>query len=91
MPTGAARKFAVENEAMVFLRRLYTRPSDGQLVRMDSKRREFTGLLRRMIFIRDDVCRLLWCDAKIKHADHAKPVAAGGDTDWNNASGLCAA
>ena len=91
LPAGAARKFVVENEAMVFLRRLYARPVDGQLVRMDSRRREFTGLLRRMIIIRDDLCRSPWCDAKIKHADHVKAFAAGGDTDWNNASGLCAA
>ncbi len=91
LPAGAARTFVAENEASVFLRRLYTRPDDGQLVRMDSRRREFSGLLRRMIVIRDDVCRSPWCDAQIKHADHATAYAAGGDTDWDNASGLCAA
>lgn len=91
LPAGAARKFVSENEAPVFLRRLFTRPEDGQLVRMDSKRREFSGLLRRMIVIRDDVCRSPWCDAQIKHADHATAVAAGGQTEWGNASGLCAA
>ncbi|MCI4010977.1 DUF222 domain-containing protein [Brevibacterium sp. ZH18] len=91
VPAGAARKFLAENEAAVFLRRLYARPSDGQLVRMDSKRREFSGLLRRMVIIRDDVCRSPWCDAQIKHADHADPYAAGGETGWCNASGLCAA
>ncbi|WP_193072017.1 HNH endonuclease [Brevibacterium sp. FME37] len=91
VPAGAARKFVAGNEAAVFLRRLYARPDDGQLVRMDSRRREFPGLLRRMIVIRDDVCRSPWCDAQIKHADHARAFAAGGDTDWDNASGLCAA
>ncbi|SDR91836.1 protein of unknown function [Brevibacterium sandarakinum] len=91
LPAGAARKFVTENEAAVFLRRLYARPEDGQLVRMDSKRREFSGLLRRMIVIRDDVCRSPWCDAQIKHADHAASFAAGGETAWSNASGLCAA
>lgn len=91
LPAGAARKFVAENEATVFLRRLYARPDDGQLVRMDSRRREFSGLLRRMIVIRDDICRSPWCDAQIKHADHATAFAAGGDTDWDNASGLCAA
>lgn len=91
LPAGAARTFVAENEATVFLRRLYTRPDDGQLVRMDSRRREFSGLLRRMIVIRDDVCRSPWCDAQIKHADHATAFAAGGDTDWDNASDLCAA
>ncbi|GAA1870989.1 HNH endonuclease [Brevibacterium marinum] len=90
LPAGAAREFVSENEAPVFLRRLFTRPEDGQLVRMDSKRREFSGLLRRMIVIRDGVCRSPWCDAQIKHADHATAVAAGGQTEWGNASGLCA-
>ncbi|NJC56825.1 HNH endonuclease [Brevibacterium marinum] len=91
IPAETARKFTADNEAEVFLRRLYTRPSDGQLVRMDSKRREFSGLLRRMVVIRDDVCRSPWCDAQIKHADHAQAYAAGGETGWDNASGLCAA
>ena len=91
LPAGAARTFVAENEATVFLRRLYTRPDDGQLVRMDSRRREFSGLLRRMIVIRDDVCRSPWCDAQIKHADHATAFAAGGGTEWDNSSGLCAA
>ena len=91
IPAKTARDFIADNEAATFIRRLYTRPSDGQLVRMDSKRREFSGLLRRMVVIRDDVCRSPWCDAKIKHADHAQSYAAGGGTDWDNASGLCAA
>lgn len=91
IPAQTAREFIAQNEASVFIRRLYTRPSDGQLVRMDSKRREFSGLLRRMVVIRDDVCRSPWCDAQIKHADHSQAFAAGGETDWDNASGLCAA
>ncbi|RAE66979.1 HNH endonuclease, partial [Burkholderia multivorans] len=45
----------------------------------------------RMITVRDDVCRTPWCEATIKHVDHATPVAAGGATSWDNASGLCAA
>ncbi len=91
IPAGAARSLIAENDAGVFLRRLYTRPADGQLVAMDSKRREFGGLLRQMVLVRDDVCRTPWCDALIKHADHATPVAGGGTTTWDNASGLCAA
>lgn len=91
IPAAAARSFVAENAAEVFLRRLFTRPTDGQLVRMDSKRREFAGLLRRMVVIRDDVCRSPWCEAPIKHIDHADAYAAGGSTDWENSSGLCAA
>lgn len=91
IPAGAARSLIVDNDSAVFLRRMYARPSDGQLVAMDSNRREFSGLLRRMITVRDDVCRTPWCEATIKHVDHATPVAAGGATSWDNASGLCAA
>ena len=91
IPAASGRSFVSDNEAEVFLRRLYTRPSDGQLVRMDSRRREFSGLLRRMVVIRDDVCRSPWCDAQIKHADHVESFATGGRTDWDNSSGLCAA
>ncbi|WP_166971152.1 HNH endonuclease [Brevibacterium atlanticum] len=91
IPAKAARDFVAENDAAVFLRRLYTRPEDGQLVRMDSRRREFAGLLRRMVVIRDDVCRSPWCEAAIKQADHVVSFADGGDTDWENSSGLCAA
>ncbi len=91
IPAHVARDFVAENDAAVFLRRLYTRPEDGQLVRMDSRRREFSGLLRRMVVMRDDVCRSPWCEAPIRQADHAVSFAAGGDTEWENSSGLCAA
>ncbi|WP_246490670.1 DUF222 domain-containing protein [Brevibacterium oceani] len=91
IPAQVARDFVAENDAAVFLRRLYTRPEDGQLVRMDSRRREFSGLLRRMVVLRDDVCRSPWCEAPIKQADHVVSFASGGDTDWENSSGLCAA
>ncbi|WP_113902660.1 MULTISPECIES: HNH endonuclease [Brevibacterium] len=91
IPAESARAAVVENPATVFLRRLYTRPRDGQLVGMDSQRREFTGLLRRMIVIRDGVCRTPWCDAPVRHVDHALSVASGGATSWENASALCAA
>lgn len=91
IPAGSAKSLISDNDSAVFLRRLYTRPSDGQLVKMDSNSREFTGLLRRMITVRDDVCRTPWCEATIRHVDHATPSAAGGATNWDNGSGLCAA
>lgn len=70
---------------------MFTSPDSGQLVGMDSRRRTFGGLLRRMVVFRDDVCRTPWCDAPIRHADHVTPAAEGGETEWSNASGLCAA
>ncbi|RBP63177.1 HNH endonuclease [Brevibacterium sanguinis] len=89
-PAKEARNFIAGNRAKVFYRRLFTTPREGQLVGMESKRRVFSGLLRRMIVFRDDVCRTPWCDAPIKHADHIDPAAAGGSTSWENSSGLCA-
>lgn len=91
LPAKTARNFLAANRARSFIRRMFTSPETGQLVGMDSRRRTFGGLLRRMVVFRDDVCRTPWCDAPIKHADHANPVAEGGQTQWSNASGLCAA
>jgi hypothetical protein len=77
--------------ARVWLRRLYTSPSDGTLVAMDSRRRLFDGQLRRFLVRRDQYCRTPWCGAPIRHADHVRPDAAGGDTSADNGQGLCAA
>ena len=74
----------------VWLRRLYTGPSGRDLVAMDSRRRVFGGLLRRMLVLRDDVCTTPWCGAAIAHADHTHPARAHGPTDLVNGSGLCA-
>ncbi|WP_309131592.1 HNH endonuclease [Brevibacterium sp.] len=90
LPAKTARNYIAGNTGRVFLRRLFTTPHDGQLVGMESRGRVFPELLRRMIVLRDDVCRTPWCDAPIRHADHTTPVAAGGQTEWTNSSGLCA-
>lgn len=91
LPAKTTRNFLTACKAKTFIRRMFTSPETGQLVGMDSHRRTFSGLLRRMIVFRDDVCRTPWCDAPIKHADHATPAAEGGNTEWSNASGLCEA
>lgn len=91
LPAKTARGFLAANEAKMLISRIFTRPEDGQLVGMDSRSREFTGRLRQMIVFRDDRCRTPWCDAPIRHADHAESASAGGKTTWENGSGLCAA
>lgn len=91
LPAETARRLLSDPEAEVFLRRLYTRPEDGQLVSMDSLNRVFPPLLRRMILLRDDVCRTPWCEAPIRHADHVLAHRVGGPTSFDNGSGLCAA
>lgn len=91
LPAKTAREFVAANEAHMFLNRIFTRPEDGQLVGMEARGREFTGRLRQMLVFRDDMCRTPWCDAPIRHADHAESYSDGGQTSWENGSGLCAA
>ena len=43
---------------------------DGALVAMESGRRAFPAALRRVLVVRDQVCRTPWCGAPIRHADH---------------------
>ena len=74
-----------------WLRRLYTRPADGALVAMDSKRRDFPAPLRRLIVVRDQYCRTSWCGAPVRHADHVTAWADGGATSEANGQGLCEA
>lgn len=78
-------------QAAVWLRRLYRNPVTGDLVAMDSRRREFPQGLRRFFRIRDEICRTPWCDAPIRHADHVVRAADGGETSAANGQGLCEA
>jgi hypothetical protein len=76
-------------EAELFLRRLFTHPGTGQLVAMESRVRRFPDALRDFLVTRDQTCRTPWCDAPVRHADHALDRAAGGATDGDNGQGLC--
>jgi hypothetical protein len=73
------------------LRRLYVKPEAGELVAADSRSRFFPAALGRLIELRDQTCRTPWCDAPIRHHDHAVPVAEGGETSRDNGQGLCEA
>lgn len=75
----------------VWLRRLYTAPSTGELVAMESTARLFTKAQRRFIIARDDTCRTPYCDAPIRHFDHIIPWHRGGPTTITNGAGLCEA
>jgi hypothetical protein len=88
VPAPVARGL-VRDAGRVFVRRLYTDPESGQLVAMESTRRVFTGLLRRMLVLRDGRCRTPWCDAPVRHADHVVAHADGGPTSLPNGQGLC--
>jgi hypothetical protein len=91
--SGACQRCAEsDHEAAVWVRRLFTTPDGSALVAMDSRRRTFTGGLRRFLVARDQTCRTPWCDAPIRAGDHAQPHrAAGGDTTASNGQGLCQA
>ncbi len=91
VPAPVARAWVRDaGPASVWLRRLFTTPDGRDLVAMDARRRTFTGLLRRMVVLRDDVCSTPWCDAPVVHADHTEPVRLGGPTSYVNAGGRCA-
>ncbi|WP_430227865.1 HNH endonuclease [Pseudarthrobacter oxydans] len=80
-----------QQELSVWLRRLYTAPSTGELVAMDSKARFFPPRLRRFLQVRDDTCRTPYCDAPIRHDDHIIPWHNDGPTTAGNGQGLCEA
>ncbi len=94
IPAELAREIvagAVLADEAVWLQRLYTSPTSGQLVAMDSRARLFRGSLARFIRLRDRICRTSWCDAPVRHADHAESVDEQGPTTGDNGQGLCEA
>ncbi|MDT5077059.1 MAG: hypothetical protein QOJ80_1696 [Mycobacterium sp.] len=95
IPAAIARKLvgnAVADErSQATLRRLYKHPRSGTLVAMESRSRFFPKGLAHFIAIRDDTCRTPYCDAPIRHTDHAQPRARGGPTSLANGLGECEA
>jgi hypothetical protein len=90
IPAALARGLVREADKS-WIRRLYTTPTTGELVAMDSARRTFRGKLRQLLVLRDQTCRTPWCDAPIAHADHVRQARRGGRTSLANGQGLCAA
>lgn len=83
---------AVSDErSQATLRRLYATPQSGALVAMDSRARIFPKGLADYIGLRDQRCRTPYCDAPIRHLDHAVPHRRGGKTAADNGLGLCEA
>ncbi|QWC86312.1 DUF222 domain-containing protein [Nocardioidaceae bacterium] len=89
LPAWLGRRL-VRGADRVWLRRLFTDPVTGQLAATDSRAREFRGVLRRLLVLRDQTCRTPWCDAPVRHLDHATAVSDGGQTTYANGQGLCA-
>jgi hypothetical protein len=72
------------------LRRLYRHPKSNALVAMESRARCFPKALAIFIGLRDQTCRTPYCDAPIRHRDHAVPKNKGGPTHALNGLGMCA-
>jgi hypothetical protein len=93
VPAAIARQMVAaavsDPRSAATLRRLYRRPTDGALVAMESPARRFPKGLAAFIALRDQTCRTPYCDAPIRHIDHARPHRKGGPTSAVNGQGLC--
>lgn len=78
-------------EVKATLRRLYRHPTSGQLVAMESRARVFPKGLAAFIGLRDQTCRTPYCNAPIRHCDHAVPDRDGGPITALNGLGECEA
>jgi Domain of unknown function (DUF222) len=95
VPAAIARQLtgdaATDAVAKAMLRRLYRHPRTGQLVAMESRARQFPKGLAAFIGIRDQTCRTPYCNAPIRHRDHAVPNHRAGPTSARNGLGECEA
>ena len=95
VPAGTARDLLrryteIDDPAgQTWLRRLFTHPTTGELVALESKADAFPPALRQLLVFRDRTCRTPWCDAPVRHADHVRRRADGGETSAGNGQGLC--
>lgn len=74
----------------VVMRRLYTHPTTGELVAVESRGREFPPAMKRFLNWRDGTCRAPFCDAPVRQYDHIVPASEGGATTADNGQGTCA-
>jgi Domain of unknown function (DUF222)/HNH endonuclease len=93
IPAAVARAMVsntlADRRSRATLRRLYAHPRSGALVAMESRARLFPRGLAAFIGLRDQRCRTPYCDAPIRHRDHAQPWAEGGPTTAGNGLGAC--
>jgi hypothetical protein len=93
IPAAVARAMVAgavtDRRSRATLRRLYAHPRTGALVAMESRARLFPRGLAAFIELRDQRCRTPYCDAPIRHRDHAQPWADGGPTTADNGLGSC--
>jgi hypothetical protein len=86
---GLVHEAVTDERSRCTLRRLYRHPKSGQLVAMESRSRFFPKGLAMFIGLRDQTCRTPYCDAPIRHRDHAQPRHRDGPTSAENGLGEC--
>jgi len=93
VPSAVAQSLIADAVAdpasLATLRRLYAKPSTGALVAMESRSRLFPKGLAEFIGLRDQRCRTPYCDAPVRHRDHARPHRRGGRTSAINGLASC--
>ncbi len=93
VPSAVAQTMVLDavtdSRSRATLRRLYATPDSGALVTMESRSRLFPKGLADFISLRDQRCRTPYCDAPIRHNDHATPHRRGGPTSAINGAGMC--
>jgi hypothetical protein len=93
VPSAVAQSLIADAVAdpasLATLRRLYAKPSTGALVAMESRSRLFPKGLAEFIGLRDQRCRTPYCDAPVRHRDHARPHRRGGRTSGINGLASC--
>lgn len=72
------------------IRRLYTHPTSGELVAMESRGRAFPPAMAKFLTLRDTSCRGPFCNAQTRQHDHIIPFAQGGPTSVVNGQDACA-
>jgi hypothetical protein len=87
LPASLARSLAARESTWV--RRLVTDPVDDTVTRVETRRRRVEGALRAFVTLRDQRCRGIGCDSKIRDIDHIDDFALGGMTSAGNSSGHC--
>ena len=86
---GLVSAAVTDKRSRAALRRLYRNPKSGALVAMESRSRCFPRGLAGFIGLRDQRCRTPYCDAPIRHRDHAQPHHRDGPTSALNGLGEC--
>jgi hypothetical protein len=86
---GLVSGAVTDERSKATLRRLYRHPKTGALVAMESRSRCFPKGLATFIGLRDQTCRTPYCDAPIRHRDHAQPRNRSGPTSAQNGLGSC--